>query len=437
MESRLAEAGRITFAEFMALALYGPGGYYRRAAPRIGPEGDFYTSPTVHPAFGALLGGCLADYWHRHVAPGPLEILELGCGRGTLAADLRLAWRDGTPALLRATQYSFSDFTDPAITDTALTEPARKKPDDTDTPITDTAQPDTTQPDTTLPETLVRPQFRPADAGIPDGFTGVVLGNELLDALPVHRVRKDAGKLREIYVSGFPLAETLGPLSSDRVAEVAEPWADRMPEGASAEVPLAMLDWLDRLAAALLEGIVLLIDYGAERDDLLARHGGTLRGFRRHRITSDPYAHVGATDLTCHVDFTALRDHSRSLGFAVVGEASQAAFLEALGLPAIREAIAAAPLGESAKRANLAALHDLVSPRGLGAFRVMALAKNRPGISLAGLTHSIPPLCAPALTKRHMALWGGGELAAPWRDVDPADAANPLGDLLFEVEDLD
>ncbi|MBM3275643.1 MAG: SAM-dependent methyltransferase, partial [Candidatus Sericytochromatia bacterium] len=237
INSRLAEAGRITFAEFMELALYAPGGYYRRAATRIGPEGDFYTSPTVHPAFGVLLGGFLADYWLGQIAPEPLEVLELGCGRGTLATDIRLAWRDGAPKLLEAVRYTVSDLKNPAIPDTAL-------------------------PDTILPDNQNPLPFRPADTGIPSGFSGVLLANELLDALPVHRVRKEAGKLREIYLSGSPLAETQGPLSSDRVEELTASWADRMAEGATAEVPVAMLDWLGRLADDLMDGIVLLIDYG-------------------------------------------------------------------------------------------------------------------------------------------------------------------------------
>lgn len=405
IRARIATAGRITFAEFMDLALYGPGGYYTRAMPRIGPEGDFYTSPTVHPAFGTLVGGQLKQIWEQGGRPEPFDVLELGGGRGTLAADILHSWDQGAPDLLAAARYTLCDVADPRL------EPQ-------------------------APSILGRVRFRPAAAGLPASFSGVILANEFLDALPVHRVQKLQGKLQELFVvmAGDQLAESPGPLSSDALALQIEPWAADLPEGGVAEVHLAMLAWCRRLAESLDRGIVLLIDYGADRQDLLSRKAGTLRGYRRHRFLATPFEAIGQADLTCHVDFCSLKDCAEGYGLNVLGETSQAEFLQNLGIAKISGALGTGLRGAAARDTNLAALADLVLPEGLGGFRVVALGK---GLSprLSGLGHESPldPLCAPALTRRHMALWGHGRGGSAWQEID-AEAV--LGEL-FAADPVD
>ncbi len=404
IRARIAEAGPITFAEFMDLALYGPGGYYTRRVTRIGPDGDFYTSPTVHPAFGALVAGQLRQIWEQLGRPRPFEVLELGGGRGTLAADILHAWRGAAPDLLEAAVYTLCDLADPSI------EPE-------------------------APEILGRCRFRPAAQGLPAQFSGVILANEFLDAMPVHRVKNLQGNLQELYVATVEgrLIETTGPLSGKAIALQVAPWASQLPEGGVAEVPMAMLEWCERLAASIGQGIALLIDYGADRSELLARPEGTLRGYRRHRFLPGPFDSVGEADLTCHVDFYSLRSCATRHGLEVLGETSQAEFLQNLGISQISAALEAGMADPAARDANLAALHDLVSVRGLGGFRVLGLAKGQ-SVRLAGLGLAPPldPLCAPALTSRHMALWGRGRQS--WQDLDPAQA---FGDLFVDPVDLD
>lgn len=406
IRSRIAEAGRITFAEFMSLALYGPGGYYTRALPRIGPDGDFYTSPTLHPAFGTLVGGQLCQVWEQAGGPDPFDVLELGGGRGTLAADILHAWQAGAPRLLGCARYTLSDLADP-----------RSGAD--------------------APAMLERVHFRPASRGLPEAFSGVVLANEFLDALPVHRIQKLQGKLQELYVvvDGPGLGEAPGPLSSERLEREVARWSGDLTEGGVAEVHLAMIDWVDRLADTLQAGMVLLIDYGADRPDLLRRPGGTLRGFRRHRFLATPFEAVGDADLTCHVDFCRLRERARERGMTVLGETTQAEFLQNLGIAEIAAALEAGIADPVAREANLAALQDLVSPGGLGGFRVLALAREA-DFRLSGLGQAPPlsPLCAPALTRRHMALWGRALQGETWHEVD---ASAVLGGLLADSVDLD
>lgn len=398
IRARLAEAGRITFAEFMGLALYGPGGYYTRPAPRIGPDGDFYTSPTVHPAFGTLVGGQLSQIWHQMGCPDPFDVLELGGGRGTLAADILHSWQAGAPDVLQSSRFTLCDLADPS-----------REPH--------------------APAILARARFRPASSGLPGTFSGVILGNEFLDALPVHRVQKLQGKLQELYVvqAGDRLGEAPGPLSTDRLSLEAEPWAGDLAEGAIAEIHLAMIDWCDRLADSLSAGVALLIDYGADRPALLARREGTLRGFKGHRFLSTPFEAIGEADITCHVDFYRLRQRAEQRGLSVLGETSQAEFLQNLGIAEVSTALERGISDPEARDANLAALQDLISPSGLGAFRVLALGRGL-DLRLSGLgrAKALPPLCAPALTRRHMALWGLARRGSQWQDVD---AAAVLGSL--------
>ncbi len=389
----------------MNLALYGSAGYYRQARTRIGPHGDFYTSPTVHPAFGALLAGQILEIWRGLGKPERFPILELGGGRGTLAADMLLALRDGAPDCFAAVAYTLFDLA-----------PA---------------------PD--LPAAVAdRVAFRPADEGLPGSLRGVVIGNEFLDAFPVHRVQKLQGKLQELYVvdRGDRLGEAPGPLSSTDLDLQAIPWLSRLAEGAVAEVALPLVRFLGRLAAALKSGVTVLIDYGADREVLLGRRSGTMRAYRGHRILAGPFDAIGEADLTCHVDFSSLREEAKRYGLAILGETSQQAFLQNLGIAGIHAALAVAPLDPAARAANLAALHDLVAPAGLGAFRVLGLARDCE-VRLTGLDGGTPlaPLCAPALTRRHMALWGGNrEGAAGGLDVEPPGWAELLSG---RVDDLD
>ncbi len=383
IRARIAAQGRISVADFMAEALYGPGGFYRRARDPIGPRGHFYTSARLHPAFAALLAVQIAQVWDTWARPGRFDVCEVGGGRGTLATDLGYALHDFSPALATAVHYVVVDWAGPSQGEGH--PPAR---DDAFGPRRTFARLDAT-------------------AGVPRHFGGVVLANELLDALPTHRIQKRGGQLHElcVVVENDRFVERPFPIEDRRLAAFVAPWQEAMPEGTVAEAQLQLFDWIEDLGRAVERGIAILIDYADEREALWKRRNGSLRGYRHHRIESDPFADPGELDITYHVDLATLRQAASRSGLEVLGEISQAAFLDNLGMAAIREAIAAAPLDPAARQANLAALADLVSPTGLGAFRVVILGKGVEGFALVGRVGGGRPAAAPVLTHRHMSLW--------------------------------
>lgn len=369
IRAKIRTQGRISVHDFVAEALYGEGGYYRQERDPVGPRGDFYTSARVHPAFAALLAVQIAQLWGAWGQPGTFDVCEVGGGHGTLATDLGHALADFSPALARAVRLTVVDW-------------AGGLPDDAFERL--------------LP-----------GSGLPAGLQGVVVANELLDALPICRVHKLDGEIRELFLvpEGDSLVERPFAIATAGLEDLVAEMAQQMPEGTIAEVQPAIVDWMERLAAALERGVAVLFDYADEREALWRRSKGTLRGFRRHRLVDDPYSWPGQTDLTCHVDLATVRGAARRAGLAILGEVSQAEFLANLGMARIREALAEAPLDPAARQANLAALDDLVSPGGLGGFRVVVLGKNAGDRGLVGLEGGGEPAAAPVLTRRHMTLW--------------------------------
>ncbi len=368
IHDEIARDGPITFARFMDLALYDPdGGYYRGEAGRPGRDGDFLTAPEAHPIFGAALARAVADAWDRLGRPDPFVLREYGAGTGTLA----LAVLDGLTA-------EHPDLAARLHYDPIEVEPRR----------------------------LEAIAARLAEAGHADALvgteanaapiTGFVLANEVLDALPVHRVVSRGGALREILVGSRngafvdvetepTLAELAWRLSEESV---------HLAEGQRAEICLALDPWLQAASAGLERGVLLLIDYGypaAELYDPIRRRDGTLRAYLRHRVHDDPYVHVGRQDLTAHVDVTAVETAARAAGLTHLGTTTQAEFLVGLGTEDLLRAIQADPAttleGYLVVRS---ALMRLLDPGAMGRFRVMAFARGWPeGPPLAGLAYRL------------------------------------------------
>jgi SAM-dependent MidA family methyltransferase len=204
-----------------------------------------------------------------------------------------------------------------------------------------------------------------------------VFANEVLDAFPVHvLVRTDDG-VREVYVDerDGELVETLRqPSQADlrwRVPETLAP-------GGRWEVSIGAESWVAQVAAALTRGYLLLVDYADDEPGLLARMGaGTVRGFSRHRLVTDPLQRPGETDITATVNVTAIRRAAEGAGLRLVGTGTQREVLTALGIrePAAR---AEAPLEQLRIASRRSAVDTLLDPRGLGAFRVLLFAKDAP-----------------------------------------------------------
>ena len=363
LRAEIERDGPITFARFMEVALYTPGrGYYRGAEPRPGRDGDFLTAPEAHPIFGAALARAVADAWDRLDRPGRFVLREHGAGTGALGVAILAGLAADRPDALAATRY------DPIELDPARTESIAERLGAAG------------HADRLLP--------RDAPRAPVDGF---VIANEVLDALPTHRVVGRGGELREILVDWRDGAfvdvegERTTPALADRLAAEGV----TLGEGQRGEVCLAVDGWVAAAAGDLGRGVLLLIDYGypaLELYDPVRRRDGTLRAYLRHRVHDDPYVHVGRQDLTAHVDVTAVERAAIAAGLTHLGTTTQAELLVALGTEELLRAIQTDPATTMEDYLVLrSALVRLLDPSAMGRFRVMAFGRGWPeGVRLAG-----------------------------------------------------
>jgi SAM-dependent MidA family methyltransferase len=367
--------GPITFARFMELALYEPDlGYYRTSAERPGRTGDFLTAPETHPIFGAAIARQLDEVHRRIGAPDRFVVREHGAGSGALALAMleaidgrgQLGRVAGSAALARAIRYVPIE----------VNENRRAE----------------------LVERLDAAGFgRSLELDLPlDALEpGATLANELLDALPVHRVTARAGHLRELFVDwqSGAFVEVEGdpstPALETRLADEGIVLAD----GARAEICLELDSWFAAVAGGLARGVVLIVDYGHPAAELYgsSRAGGTLRAYSGHRVHDDWTVALGRQDLTAHVDFSAVDRAAATVGLDRLGQTSQAEFLMGLGLDELLEAIRSDP--DTTIEAWLAirsAVRRLLDPRATGGFRVALFGRGvRPEPTLAGLGYRL------------------------------------------------
>ena len=368
IHAEIDRAGPITFARFMDLALYDPnGGYYRSAAARPGRDGDFLTAPEAHPIFGAALARAVADAWDRLDRPGPFVLREYGAGTGTLGLAILEGLRAERPDLATTLRYEAVEVEATRLDAIAARFDAAGA----------SAELDTT----------------PA---LDEPIEGVILANEVLDALPTHRVVSRAGVLREVFVGSADGAfvDVEAEPSTPALAERLDTDGVTLTDGQAAEVCLAIDGWVEEVAAGLRRGVALFIDYGypaTELYDPVRRRDGTLRAYLRHRVHDDPYAHVGRQDLTAHVDVTAIERAAAAAGLSHLGTTTQAEFLVGLGTEGLLQAIQANPATTMEDYlAVRSALVRLLDPAAMGRFRVMAFARCWPdGPPLAGLGYRL------------------------------------------------
>jgi len=349
--------GVIGFDAWMRLALYAPGlGYYSAGAAKIGGAGDFVTAPEISSLFSRCVARQCADILHDTGG----DVLELGAGSGRMAADIltELAALDCLPQRYLILEVSAD-----------LAERQRTR----------LAQ---------LPRELAsRVQW--LDRWPARVMRGVVLANEVLDAMPVERfvVRSRSGGL-DVRALGVGLAgdrfewrETSpSPELMHAVADIVEALPAPLPDGYTSEVCLAFQPWMASLAAQLEEGVALLIDYGLPRAHLYHpdRTAGTLRCHFRHRAHDDPFINVGLQDITAWVDFTRVAEAADSAGLEVLGFASQAAFLIGAGMESLLTAGMQQAGGDARAQATLAGeARRLMLPGEMGEiFKVIALGRG-------------------------------------------------------------
>ena len=364
----IERTGPITFARFMELALYdAAGGYYRAEAARPGRDGDFLTAPETHPIFGAILARGVTEVWERLGRPEPFVLREYGAGTGTLALSILAGLeRDRSPLAGHLTYEPIE--IEPrriAVIETRLAAAGH-------------------------PATI------PASGATVRPVHGMILANEVLDALPTHRVISRDGVLREMFVGSRDgqlidvEAEPSTPMLAERLATEGVSLAD----GQRAEICLAIEPWLAAAAGGLERGLILLIDYGYPAADLydpVRRRDGTLRAYVRQRVHDDPYRYLGRQDLTAHVDITAVERAAATAGLTHLGTTTQAEFLVGLGAQDLLQAIQTDPATTLEHYlAVRSAVMRLLDPAAMGRFRVMGFGRDWPeGPPLAGFAYRL------------------------------------------------
>ncbi|MBI3777571.1 MAG: SAM-dependent methyltransferase [Gammaproteobacteria bacterium] len=299
-EEMTSRGGEISFARFMELALYAPGlGYYAAGKHKFGAAGDFVTAPEL----GSLFARCLARPCGSILEQVGGDILEAGAGSGALAADLLLELE----TLGRLPErYLILELSNELRDRQA--ETLRRK----------------------APHLLKRARWLDA---LPADFRGVMLANELLDALPVERFKVTNSGVRQLYVAWENDRFVWREKPADgKIRARIEPLA--LPPGYTSEINFTAEAWVRSAADALKQGAMLLIDYGFPRAEYYhpQRTAGTLMCHYRHRAHDDPLVLVGLQDITAHVDFTAIAAAGREAGLMLLGYTSQAAFLIGSGL---------------------------------------------------------------------------------------------------------
>ncbi len=351
IRGRIAEnGGWLPFSAFMQAALYEPElGYYVSGGAIFGSAGDFVTAPELSPLFAACLAHAVDG-----LLPDPAgEILEFGAGSGRLAAEIVAALARGgrAPRRYRIVEPS-----------PVLRERQRR--------LLERTPPGTTD-------------FEWLEAPPRDGWSGVAIANEVLDALPVERFRVTAAGADAIGVvaaaGGFAWqARPADTALAHAVESLQESLPSRLPAGYVSEIRSGQREWIARAAAALQRGVLLVVDYGLPRAQLYhaSRDGGTLCAFRRHRRVDDVLAEAGTRDLTAWVDFSAVADDARTAGLEPAGFATQAHFLLENG---IEQELARLVDGatESLRAAHRQVAATLLLPGEMGErFKVMALARG-------------------------------------------------------------
>lgn len=346
IRERIRAAGRIAFAEFMRLALYHPQhGYYAAPGPKVGRDGDFLTAPETHPAFGALVCRFLTGRWQALGSPQRFGVVEGGPGTGALAEQVLRYAEARFPAFRSAIHYTLIE-TSPSL----RAEQGRRLAG------------------------FGAVQWADGLESLPDGSVeGCLLTNELLDALPVHRVVASPAGLQEIYVTldaAGDLVEETGPLSTPAIEEFFASSGAFPPAGCEAEAGLAAVEWYRQAARKLRRGCLLTIDYGHPAAELYTaeRPRGTLLCYHRHTANEEPLRRVGCQDITAHVNFTALIRAGEEAGLHTDDFRTQAEWLAALGLPEWLHRRERWPEGETHSFRDLSSLAD---PVGLGRLRVL------------------------------------------------------------------
>jgi len=361
LADRMRRFGPITFADYMRECLYHPAhGYYSKAESKR--FADYYTSVDVHPIFARLLARQFAEMWERLGRPAEFMLVEAGAGAGRCASQVLDFCEAKLPTFYDALRY------------VAVERSAARR-----------------EQATVRSKRHAAAGHLVSSAEVPAHVAaGCFFSNELVDALPVHRVVMDGGAMKEIFVEfrEGKFADVVAPLSTCAVSEYFAGQGIVLIEGQHAEAGLEACDWISEIGRRLGRGYVLTIDYGHPAADLFDDHHmhGTLLAYQNHRASEEFYAAPGQQDLTAHVNFTALELWGKRSGLETVGFTSQTAFLLALGQGNEFADLYDAGQSEAERTKGRLQLKTLIHPEGMGErFQVLVQQKGATSSQLAGL----------------------------------------------------
>ena len=356
----IKEHGRITFAEFMEIAMFHPKiGYYTSGTNVT--DLDYYTAPTTHPSFGALLSMQLEQVWGLIGKPDKFHILEMGSGSGALRQAILDYSEKLNVSFSKSIEYISIDYRSPSIS-----------PADKDT-------------------NFVRSDRIPFK-----NMNGCVLSNELIDAFPVHRFIFNDGNVQEIFLEingNGEIEEVLDTPSTPEIGESLEPSIADLPGKFIGEVNLKLLSWIENVTSSLNKGLILTIDYGGIANQIYSETNalGTLRCYYRHEYVQNPYIRLGSQDMTSLVNFTPIMKKGESLGLRIAGFSSQRDFLINLGFNNLMDNLRTRSLPQRQSDSNRMAMLNLIKPGSMGDFRVLAQVKGmNDSIQLHGFNNQSP-----------------------------------------------
>lgn len=346
--------GPITFETFMELCLYHPEyGYYMRDITRIGKEGDFYTAPHLHRAFGAAIIKQIEECWEVMNRPEDFVILEMGAGMGYLAKDMLDYIKEKD--FYSAIKYHIIELNPSLVNkqkEMLKEHPGKIK------------------------------WFNSLEQIA--SFRGAVVSNELLDSFPVHIIEFTRKGIEEIYVStdGKEFLEIRGPLSNG-LEEYIKEFSINLPEGSRTEINLRIKEWLRMISQVLVEGFIITVDYGYPAWQYYSEDypRGTLQCYYRHHKSDNPYIHIGEQDITSHVNFSSLKKWGEELGFKNIGYTGQGRFIVSIGIEEIVNEL----IKPEDYSFEIARLKSLILPDGMGeSHKVMIQYKGEENPELRG-----------------------------------------------------
>jgi len=361
LADRIRRFGPVTFADYMRECLYHPiHGYYSKAESKR--FADYYTSVDVHPIFARLLARQFAEMWEKLGCPAEFTLVEAGAGGGRFATQVLDFCEAKMPAFYHALRYF------------AVERSASRR-----------------EQATIHAKHHEATRHFTASAEFPARIAaGCVFSNELVDALPVHRVVMDGDTLKEILV-GFREGRFVDDMTSLSTCAISEYFAAQsitLREGQQAEAGLEACDWITEIGRRLERGYVLTIDYGHPAADLFDEHHmrGTLLAYQNHRADEEYYAAPSEQDLTAHVNFTALERWGKRASMETAGFTSQTAFLLALGQGNEFADLYDEGQNEAERTKARLQLKTLIYPEGMGErFQVLIQRKGDVSGRLTGL----------------------------------------------------